>query len=377
MITKITLLLLALTTMMSNVAVVTVIPHLKDYFQADNIELLSRLMLTLPSIVIAFLAPFLGHIVHKFGKKNSALFALLLFALAGTAGLYLETLNLILASRALLGVSIATLMIVSTSLVGDYFQGEKRNRYMGLQNAFTSVGGLFFVVGGGVLSDINWRYPFAIYLIGAVLFPIVYKFLVEKKEDEIAQEQDIQIDGKLLPIYFLAFLMMIIFYILPTQMPFLMINHFNASGTLTGAIISSAFFFNALGAISFSKLKNRFEFATIYLIGLSVVALGFILIGLVREVHYFFLTAPMMGFGGGILMTTVTAWMLNRAHHTKRVKSSGYLTSSFFAGQFFSPIITMPLVSYFGVQHFFIVMGCIVITGVICASFYRFYYKMK
>ena len=126
--TLLTLLLLAMTTSMSNVAIVTMLPHLKDHFNnVENIEIYSRLMLTLPSLVIAFLAPFLGHFIFRFGKKKSVLIALFFFSLFGSAGLYLETLESLLISRAFFGVCVATLMIVSTSLVGDYFKEKDRH----------------------------------------------------------------------------------------------------------------------------------------------------------------------------------------------------------------------------------------------------------
>ena len=367
--TKFTLLLIALTTMMSNVAIVTVLPHLKDYFLVENIELLSRLMITMPSLMIAILAPFLGHVIHKRGKKISALYALLLFGAAGSAGLYLNSMDMLLISRALLGISIAALMIVSTSLVGDYFKGEKRHKFMGVQNAFTSIGGIIFVVGGGVLSDISWRFPFAIYGIGFILLPFVFKYLVEVKTNEAHEELSRDLNPNLFSIYFLAFLLMAVFYVLPTQMPFLMMNGFGASGTLTGAIISLAFLFHAFGSLSFAKLKRTFDFKTIYMIGMSIIAVGFIFIGIIREVYFFFLTSTIMGFGGGLLMTTVSAWMLERVHHTKRVKSSGYLTSSFFMGQFFSPILTMPVVEIFGVQDFFVVAGISIVVVLAISGF--------
>jgi MFS family permease len=370
--TKLTLLLLAITTMMSNVAIVTVIPHFKDIFHDEaNIELLARLMITIPSLMIAILAPFLGHLVYKVGKRRSAIFALILFGCAGSGGLYLDTIEMLLFSRGLLGIAIASLMIITTSLVGDYFQGEERHKFMGLQSAFTSIGGVIFVVGGGILSDMDWRYPFGIYLIGFALLFFATRYIVE-----IGQEQTMnpieEPPVNLYFIYLLAFILMMVFYILPTQMPFLMINHFGATGTLTGAIISSAFVFHALGSISFSHLKKRFSFAFIYLIGMMIIGIGFIFIGIIDNVYLFFITAPMMGFGGGILMTNITAWMLSLAHHKKRVKNSGYLTSAFFMGQFFSPIVTMPLVTIFGVQHLFVIMGCILICSVVVAkSFMR------
>jgi MFS family permease len=362
--TKITPLLISLTTMMSNVAIITVIPHLEEIFNdVGNIELLSRLMITLPSLVIAILAPILGHAIHRYGKKRSAILALIIFALSGTAGLYLDSIESLLLSRALLGIGIAALMIISTSLVGDYFQGQQRHKFMGLQSAFVSIGGVVFVVSGGFLSDIDWRYPFGIYFIGAVLLPFALLNIKEIPHSSQDSEQSLEsVPPKLLPIYFLAFLLMSIFYILPTQVPFLMMNVFGASGALTGSIISTAFVFHALGALSFAKLKGKLPFHKIYILGMLIISCGFLLISLIDTIYLFFFSAMILGFGGGMTMTNMNGWMLHLAHQSKRVKSSGYLTSSFFLGQFFSPILTMPFVIFFGVQDAFFVIGALIFS---------------
>lgn len=357
--TILTLLLLAMTTSMSNVAIVTMLPHLKDYFKnVDNIEFYSRLMLTLPSLVIAFLAPILGHFIFRFGKKKSVLIALFFFSLFGSSGLYLDSIENLLISRAFFGLCVATLMIVSTSLVGDYFKEQDRHKFMGYQSAFMGVGGIFFVMGGGFLSDISWRFPFAIYLIGLILLPMVFFNLKEVKIETDKKEEIRQISSNILFVYFLAFFFMLIFFILPTQIPFLIIEKFHASGSLAGTIIATAFFCNALGAITFSKLKTKFNFPTIYLIGIFLMATGFSLIGLITNVHYFFFTSPILGFAGGIMMTNVTAWMLSKTNHEKRVKSSGYFTSSIFLGQFLSPVVFHPIINEMSdIQNFFLLIG--------------------
>ncbi|RLA58471.1 MAG: hypothetical protein DRQ78_11985 [Epsilonproteobacteria bacterium] len=90
---------------------------------------------------------------------------------------------------------------------------------------------------------------------------------------------------------------------------------------------------------------------------MMIIAIGFILIGNISSINYFFLTSPILGFGGGILIANMTAWMLSVAHHTKRIKSSSYLTSALYMGQFSSPLLFHPMVEYFGVQDFFIVSG--------------------
>lgn len=364
-----------MTTMMSNVAIVTTLPRLKEYFSTiENIEFYSRLMLTLPSLVIALLSPFIGHAVYRFGKKNSAILALFIFSLTGSAGLYLDKIEYLLISRALFGISVATLMIVVTSLVGDYFKQEKRHKFMGYQSAFMAIGGVGFVFGGGFLSDINWRLPFGIYLVGILLLPMVIFFLIEKSKDDPSLIEEQTIQKKLIGIYGLAFFYMLIFFILPTQIPFLIIDTFGASGKMAGSIIALAFLSNAFGAITFSKLKQKYRFSTIYIIALSIISMGFIGIGSVNNVHLFYITSPILGFGGGIMMTNVTAWMLSRTSFERRVKSSGYLTSFLFMGQFFSPIVFHPFVSYLGVQHFFTFIGCclvIIVLLITCFLYFR------
>ena len=333
--TILTILLLAMTTSMSNVAIVTSLPHLKEYFtDIHNIEFYSRLMLTLPSLVIAILAPVLGHFIFRFGKKKAVIIALFFFSIFGTAGLYLNSIESLLASRAFFGLCVATLMIVSTSLVGDYFKEHDRHKFMGYQSAFMAIGGVFFVIGGGFLSDINWRFPFGIYFVGIVLIPFAFLYLKEVKIETSQDDLSVNIGKNMIIVYILAFIYMLLFFILPTQIPFLLIEKFDASGKMAGTVIATAFFCNALGAIAFSRLKKRLNFVAIYLIGITLIALGFSIVGVINHIYFFFISSPILGFAGGLMMTNVTAWMLSKTSVKKRVKSSGYYTSAIILGQF-------------------------------------------
>ncbi len=93
----------------------------------------------------------------------------------------------------------------------------------------------------------------------------VVKYLVEDKPDNTyVEDEEHLLNHNLWYIYLLAFILMLVFYILPTQMPFLMINVFHASGTFTGVIISTAFVFNAIGALTFVRLKHTFQYHQIF-----------------------------------------------------------------------------------------------------------------
>ena len=363
--TKTALLMLAMLGIMSNTAIITSIPQFEDLFSdVKKINLLAKLMITLPSLMIAISSPFLGHIIYKTSVIKSAIVALLLFALFGTAGLYLDDIYSLLISRLLLGIAIAILMIVTTTLIGAYFKHEARYKFMGFQNSFVSIGGVLFITCGGFLSDIDWRYPFGLYCISVFMLPFVIKNIDEPKDIE-EPTCEINISGNLLFVYFLGFLLMMVFYTLPTQMPFLIMNHFGASGTLTGLIVADAMLFYAFGALSFTTFKKHFMYGDIYAIGFAILGIGFIVIGNISAVPLFFLSAPVVGFGGGLLMTTTTSWVLDLAHYSERTKASGYLTSAIFSGQFVSPILFHPLVSFLGLQYFFLSLG--IFIGIIIA----------
>lgn len=366
-----TLLLLAMLSTMSNVAIITAVPSLKLHFiDVENIEFLSRVLIVLPSLVIAILAPILGHVIYKFGKKRSAILAVFVFSLAGSSGLYLESIELLLASRALFGIAVASIMIVATSLVGDYFSADKRAKYMSLQNAFAAFGGIVLVTGGGALADISWRYTFGIYLLGILLIPLLITQIKEiKKENSPQNIQEEETSGNAIFIYLLAFVYMSVFFIMPTQIPFMLINKYEASGQFAGLIISTFLVSNALGGFVFEKLKKHFEHKTIFMIGVSIFGAGFIGYGLIDNLNYFFIPSHIAGLGAGIMMTNITTWFLKFTTLKTRVKSSGYFTSSLFLGQFASPIIFFDLTKTVGVQEFLFSLGLTLITIVLIVFF--------
>ena len=104
---KLTILLSASMTIMAGATIAPSLPQMKVVFNhIPNAEFIIKLVLTLPSLFIAIAAPFAGYIIDRLGRKKLLLFSLLLYAIAGTSGLYLNNLLTILIGRALLGVSV-------------------------------------------------------------------------------------------------------------------------------------------------------------------------------------------------------------------------------------------------------------------------------
>src|SRR5262245_60751939 len=142
---------------MSAATIAPALPRMAAAFSgAPNAELLSKLVLTAPAIAIALCAPFAGALVDRFGRVGILRASLVLYGLAGAAGYVLDDLHAILASRAALGIAVAGTMTSVTALAGDYYLGEARTRYAGLQSFAMSLGAGVCVGAGGLLADAGW-----------------------------------------------------------------------------------------------------------------------------------------------------------------------------------------------------------------------------
>ena len=72
-----------------------------------------------------------------------------------------------------------------------------------------------------------------------------------------------------------------------------------------------------------------------------------------------------MGVGVGLALLNINVGLLSLVPAYKRGKAIGMLTSSYFFGQFFSPILCEPIVAEVGVQGLFFIisLGCLAIAG--------------
>jgi MFS family permease len=79
--------------------------------------------------------------------------ALAVYAVVGIAPVFLRTLPEILLSRMRVGVAEALIYVLSTTMIGDYYSGPARDRWLAGQTAFASGSVLLFFNIGGVLGE--------------------------------------------------------------------------------------------------------------------------------------------------------------------------------------------------------------------------------
>ncbi len=353
---QISLLLVAALGIMSGVTVVSSLPLISHTFSdIPHIEFLSKLMLTIPSIIIALFAPFAGHIVDKWGRLKPLYIGIFLFILGGSSGFYLHDFYVILVGRAVLGFAVALIMTSSTALIGDYFNEHTRHKFMSKQGLAVGIGGIIFITSGGLLAQLHWSYPFAIYLLPILFFPFIAKSLYEPEKHK--HSPDLELEVKLLPVYITAFFVMVLFYMLPTQLPYLIVNTLGGKPQTVGFVIATAMTFNALTSMQYARIKARLGYMQIYAATFLLFGTGLFFISQATNIAGLFWATTPIGMAFGLLLVNTNAWFLSQVPARKRGKASGLLTSSFFLGQFASPLLFEPVVAVYGIQGLFLLVS--------------------
>ena len=376
---KSTLLSTSMMTVMAGATIAPSLPAMSEIFaDIPNSDFLVRQVLTLPALFIAIGSPLTGAIIDRFGRRLLMLAAIVLYGISGGLGIVIPSLLLLLATRAFLGISVAGIRTGGNTLITDYFEGEERTQMFGLQAAFAGIGGTIFLVLGGLLADLHWRGPFFIYLLAFVILPIAFRVLYEPEIDKTDGAVANSIDGgSSLPlrllffIYPLATLSQIVFYFVPVQLPFHLQNTLNATASQTGFAIASTALFYALASLAFGWFGERFSNILLLIVGFSLTAIGFLLIGVANSWLLIVAGLMMGGFGLGLVIPNLNLWVANAAPHAVRGRLLGGFTTSLFFGQFLSPFLSQPLSEIVGIGGAYVVMSLLLILFVILLLIFR------
>lgn len=356
---KIILLLASTLTVMAGATIAPSLPQISKVFaDVPHSEFLSKLILTLPALFIAMVAPLTGWIIDRFGRTKLLVFSLVLYALAGTTGLYLENLYWILAGRAFLGIAVAGIMTTATTLIGDYFEQEERNKFLALQGSFMALGGMVFVGTGGALADVSWRYPFALYIFALVILPLAITFLWEPSKASAhasgAQAAPPPTSAKVVwLLYGTGFLVMLLFYLIPVQLPFLLKGMHIEANSSAGIAIAITTFSGAVMSFLYRRFKPMMSYQTAYAIPFTIMAAGFATVAFATNYGVVLAGMALSGLGSGWMMPNSSLWLLSQAPPERRGRLVGGLTMAFFLGQFFSPILAEPIRQAWSIQAAF------------------------
>ncbi|WP_035867596.1 MFS transporter [Kitasatospora cheerisanensis] len=323
------------------VLIAPVLPKLQDHFAATpGADVLAPMALTVPALALGVMAPFAGVLVDRLGRHRLLVVATVLYAIVGTAPLYLDSLGAIVASRVLVGIAESAIMTCCTTLIGDYWTGRQRERYLALQAMCASISATAFFALGGAAGSAGWRIPFWAYGVGLLLAPLMAAFLRPTNRQQPSPEAPdapaAPLLRRLLAPCALTFFGAMVFYTMPVETSYLLDDlGITASATigLSTAIASAA---TVAGAIAFTRVTAHAE--RLLPAVLATCAVGFGIVAFAGNAPLLVVGAVVNCFAGGLLLPTLITRTLALLSTADRGRGTGLWNAAFFLGEFVCPV---------------------------------------
>jgi MFS family permease len=395
-------------------ALAPALPTLALAFQdTPNADLLVRLTLTMPALLIAVGAPFAGLLIDRWGRRPVIILSLIGFGLAGMAAFLMDSLEAILVSRAAVGLAAAGLISGFTTLVADYFTGRQLNRFMGYQGASIAAGAMVGTLMGGFLADFGWQFPFLTHLYPFFVLPAVILAVREPgrgvgvpsggaegvahrerlTEGEAPPEHpaiccveqvhpaivsvipEQQVPGKvgvetegpdegpgppwktIAWVFAIAFSAVVAFNVFPVQLPFYLTALTAASNAQIALALALQMLVSFVVALRYQRIKARLSHRGIFALVFVTIGVGHLIVAGTPEYVLVILGSMIAGLGMGLLAPNLGAVVARTVPPQVRGRAMGGLTASIFLGQFFSPLVLQPVLQQSGIVATFWVAG--------------------
>lgn len=305
------------------------------------------MILTVPALCVAIFSPVAGMLGDWFGRRRLLIWALVAYAVVGIAPVFLTDLTAIIISRIGVGVAEALIMVLTTTMIGDYFKGAARDKWLAGQTAFASMSALLFFNIGGQLGRFGWRAPFWVYGCALVMLALVLIFTWEPSGVDADEEADHAPHhgawagfpwSRMAGIIAITIYGSVLFYTVQIQagrgIALLGVSDPGQIGFLTSVASIGV----PIGTFIYSRI-GRARVAYLLLGEFAFLTVGFLLMGRAGSTTPFLIGCFINQLGAGVLLPTLLVWAMDGLPFDIRARAAGLWTGAFSIGQFLCPVV--------------------------------------
>ena len=319
--------------------------------------------ITLPSLLAIFFGLLAGQLVKVISKKAVLAIALVLYTIGGIAGGWTRSFSGHLLMRALLGAGTGMISPVVTSLIADFYHGRERADMVGYSFAVSHLGGVVTPPLAATIGARDWRVAFLIYAITPIILAGAMLF-IPRSPHSAAKETKTRspIAKSVLWLSVASFFMVLFFFIIITDIPFLIETKPQLAGYVMTFGLSVSTLGSTITGLAFSWLYMKLN-KWIIPAGFLVCAFGFFLTTYAAESTLVLFGLLCTGLGLGVLISLVLLLTANSTGENDSTAALAVVNAAFSVGMFLSPFFyallpqifapALPILFNFKVASFF------------------------
>ena len=270
-------------------------------------------LITAFSLPGMLLAPFVGVLADRFGRKRILVPSIFLFAIAGTACAFTREFNILIIFRVFQGIGAAAMGSINVTLIGDLYLGRRRVEAMGLNASALSIGAAGYPLIGGALAALAWYYPFYLSLIAIPIGIIVLTRLNNPEPDSRENFKSYLVGAwgylknmKVAALFAAGVItFIIVFGAYLTYFAIYMDDAFNASGFTIGVFMSVSALATAVVASQLRMITRRFSEVMLIKASFAIFGLSLILIPFMPSLWFLLIPVLLLGIAQGINLPSI------------------------------------------------------------------------
>lgn len=328
---------------MGAIVLVPVLPQMaQEYAGTPHLPFLIQTILTIPSLVVVLFSPIAGILGDRYGRKRLLLGAMLIYSLMGLSPLALTSIYMVLASRFLLGIVEAVVLVLATTLLGDAFSGNARNRWFGYQIGGGALVVIPMLAASGYLGQYGWRFSFLIYALPLIMFFLVLFIAKERTGSEDTNQEAGAAAGfpwrHMAIVGAVSLFASVSFFVLQLQQGLAMAEVGVVSPEAIGNFTALASIGAPVGTILYSLIAHRSR-SLLLGCGFSGAAAGLLGIAFAPTAGWTVAAIFIGLIGTNIILPSMLAWAAHGLTHAYRARGIGIWQGVFAVGQFVSAMI--------------------------------------
>ncbi|MFM5906244.1 MAG: MFS transporter [Novosphingobium sp.] len=365
---------------LSTMAIVLLAPILplllEEYSALPNFDYWVPMILTVPALCVALFSPVAGILGDWFGRRRLLMWSFIAYAVVGVAPVFLTDIRAIIATRIGVGISEALIMVLTTTMIGDYFSGAARDKWLAGQTAFASLSALLFFNLGGQLGQFGWRTPFWVYASALLMLLLVWRFTWEPSGRDSGDTADQAPRhgswagfplAKMMGIVVVTVFGSVMFYTVQIQSAVGLAELGVGDPARAGFLTSIASIGVPLGTFVYSRI-GRWPVFRLLAIEFGMLAAGFLMMSRAQDTLPFLIGCFVNQLGAGMLLPTLLVWAMSLLTFEMRGRGSGIWTGAFSVGQFLSPLaVTFSAKQVGGLLPAFGVLSTAALAGAVLA----------
>lgn len=316
---------------------------------------------TLPGILMA---PAIGLLADRLDRRPVLVVCLVVFGLAGLAGAFAPSFELLLVARLVQGLGSGGLINLAVVLIADSWEGAERARLIGVNAAVLTVSIATLPPIGGLLAEFGgWRLSFAPFGVALLSAVAVARYvpdsatraattLAAQLRDAAAVVRRPVVAGS---IFFGCTLFILIFGLMLTALPIMLEQRFGLSVGARGLVLIGPALGAAVVAFNLGRLRRRFGARLLLLAGSALFAVGYATIGLAPLLVVLVVGGIVHGLGEGAAIPTVQEVVASAAPAANRGAVMAVWVGSARLGQTLGPIFAGLSVTAVGATSTFLV----------------------